>query len=151
MDKKMDTLYDLCEIVEKELESANEKIKISGGELSAGDLEYLDKLTHTMKSIKTTLAMLEAADEGYSGTYWDGRYYYDGNMSMDSAGRGGRSNARGNGRSNARGGGRSNRGSYRSYSRDDAREDFMSEIEELMEKAPDERTRKKFEKFMQEM
>lgn len=53
-----------------------------------------------------------------------------------------------NGRSNARGG----RGSYaRGYSRDDAKEDFMDEIEELMEKAPDERTRKKFERFLSEM
>ena len=41
MDKKLDTLYDLCETVSKELESANEKINGSGGELSAGDLEYL--------------------------------------------------------------------------------------------------------------
>ena len=60
MDKKLDTLYDLCETVSKELESANEKINGAGGELSAGDLEYLDKLTHTMKSLKTTIAMIEA-------------------------------------------------------------------------------------------
>ena len=31
------------------------------------------------------------------------------------------------------------------------KEDFIDEIEELMEKAPDERTRKKFERFLSEM
>ena len=30
-------------------------------------------------------------------------------------------------------------------------DDFMSEIEELIEKAPDERTRRKFERFISEM
>ena len=144
MDKKLDTLYDLCETVSKELESANEKINGAGGELSAGDLEYLDKLTHTMKSLKTTIAMIEAED-GHSGYYMGGRYYYDNDMSME--GRGGRSNARG-----GRGGSYARRGSYaRGYSRDDAKEDFIEEIEELMEKAPDMETRQKFERFISKM
>lgn len=121
MDKKLDTLYDLCETVSKELESANEKINSAGGELSAGDLEYLDKLTHTMKSLKTTIAMIEA-DEGHS----SGRYYNRGSYAK-------------RGRSMGR------------YSRDDAHEDFMGEIEELIEKAPDEHTRRKFERMLAEM
>lgn len=141
MDKKLDTLYDLCETVSKELESANEKINGAGGELSAGDLEYLDKLTHTMKSLKTTIAMIEA-EEGHSGYYMGGRYYYDNDMSMEGRG----------GRSNARGGSYARRGSYaRGYSRDDAKEDFIEEIEELMEKAPDMETRQKFERFVSKM
>ena len=130
MDKKLDTLYDLCDTVSKELEMANEKINNAGGDLSAGDLEYLDKLTHTMKSLKTTIAMMES-EGGHSGNY-GGRYYYD-NMT---SGRG--SYAR-RGRSMGR------------YSRDDAREDFMGEIEELIEKAPDEQTRRKFERMLAEM
>ncbi|MBP5362870.1 MAG: hypothetical protein J6Y71_07635, partial [Ruminococcus sp.] len=64
-------------------------------------------------------------------------------------------------------GGSSNRGSYgrgrnanrdrmgryaeRGYSRADAEEDFRTEIEELMNKAPDEQSRKKLEKLMQDM
>ena len=120
MDKKLDTLYDLCDTVSRELENANEKINHSGGELSAGDLEYLDKLTHTMKSLKTTIAMIEAEDN-HSGNYYRGSSY-----------------ARG--RSRGRG-----------YSRGDAREDFTEELEELMEKAPDEHTRKKFERILNEM
>lgn len=146
MEKKLNTLYELCDMVYHDIDSANEKIKMSGGELSQGDVEYLQKLTSTMKNIKMTIAMIEDEEEGYSG-----RYYYDG-MSMERGG--GRSNARGGGgRSNARGGGRSNArgGSYGRYTRDDAREDFIEEVEELMEKAPDEQTRRKFERFLAEM
>ena len=91
-----------------------------------------------MKNIKMSIGMIEAEEDGYSGTYWDGRYYYDGAPSMERSNRG-RSYARG--RSMARG----------RYSRDDAHGDFMEEIEELIEKAPDEHTRKKFEKFLAEM
>lgn len=159
MDKKLDTLYELCETVSKELESANEKIRAAGGEVSGGDAEYLDRLISIMTNIKMSIAMMEAEEEGYSGYYWDGKYYYDGSMSMDgeggrgrsgrgsSYGRGGRSMGRGN--SYGRGGsyGRNGRG----YSRDESKEDFMEEIEELMEKAPDEHTRKKFERLLSEM
>ena len=139
MNKKLDTLYELCDIVYHDLESANEKIKMAGGELSQGDVEYLQKLTSTMKNIKMSIGMIEAEEDGYSGTYWDGRYYYDGAPSMERSNRG-RSYAR-DGRSMARG----------RYSRDDAHSDFVEEIEELIEKAPDEHTRKKFEKFLAEM
>lgn len=151
MDKKLDTLYDLCDTVSHELETANEKINRAGGELSAGDLEYLDKLTHTMKSLKTTIAMLEAEDNGYSGRFWDGRYYFDGESVMDgTTSREGRyTNARGRG-SRAK---RDAMGRYssRGYSRADAKEDMIDELEELMGKAPDEHTKKKFERFIAEM
>lgn len=164
MDRKLETLYDLCETVSKELETANEKIKTAGGEVSGGDIEFLDRLTHIMKSLKTTIAMMESEmfEEGNSGYYYGGRYFYDNDMSMEggrggSYARGGRSNARGGsyarggrgGRSNARGGSYARGG--RGYSRDDAREDFIEEIEELMEKAPDEKTRMKFERMLEEM
>ena len=93
--------------------------------------------------VGTTIAMIEAKD-GHSGYYMGGRYYYDNDMSME--GRNGRSNARGGCGSYAR------RGSYaRGYSRDDAKDDFIEEIEELMEKAPDMETRQKFERFISKM
>ena len=110
------------------------------------------KLKITESQVNNTLEMLEEGNSGYYG----GRYYYDNDMPMD--GRRGVSYARG--RSNTRGGrsmyARGGRGnSYargnRGYSRDDSREDFMYEIEELMDKAPDETTRMKFEKFLNEM
>lgn len=161
MDRKLETLYDLCETVSKELETANEKIKTAGGEVSGGDIEFLDRLTHIMKSLKTTIAMMEGEmlDEGNSG-YYGGRYYYDNDMPME-GGRGNSYARRGSyarGRSNGRGGRGSsyNRGgSYarggRGYSRDESKEDFMYEIEDLMDKAPDEQTRMKFEKLLNEM
>ena len=161
MDGKLETLYDLCETVSKELETANEKIKTAGGEVSGGDIEFLDRLTHIMKSLKTTIAMMESEmlDEGNSG-YYGGRYYYDNDMPME-GNRGGSYARRGSyarGRSHGRGGRGSsyNRGgSYarggRGYSRDESKEDFMYEIEDLMDKAPDEQTRMKFEKLLNEM
>ncbi|MBP5361927.1 MAG: hypothetical protein J6Y71_02705 [Ruminococcus sp.] len=165
MNREIDTLYELCETISMELESCNEKIRQANGKLSPGDIDYLDKLTHTMKSLKAVIGMLEAQDSGYSGHFWDGRYYFDGGSSMEgSSNRGSYEGASGRGSYE---GGSSNRGSYgrgrnanrdrmgryaeRGYSRADAEEDFRTEIEELMNKAPDEQSRKKLEKLMQEM
>ncbi len=144
MDKKIDTLYDLCEMVYKEIESIKKELENAGGQLGEQHIEYVKDLVETMKYIKCLIGMIEDEEEGYSGNY-----YYDDDMSMARGGRGGRSN-RGN--SYARRGsyerGRSNR---RSYGRMESRDDFIDEIEELMEKAPDEATRKKFERMLSEM
>lgn len=64
----MNDLYELCDTISKEIADANEKIRSSGGKLTAGDADYIDKLTHTLKSLKTTIAM-----EGFDGSY-DGSY-----------------------------------------------------------------------------
>lgn len=141
MDKKLDTLYELCDIVYHDLESANEKIKMAGGELSQGDVDYLQKLSSCMKNIKMSIGMIEAEHEGYSGTYWDGKYYYDGMMSMEN---------KDHGNTYARRSSYANRSRGR-YSRDDSHEDFVEKVEELIEKAPDEHTRRKFERFLSEM
>ena len=61
----LNDLYELCDIVSKELAEATEKIQKAGGKLSGSDAEYVDKLTHIMKSLKTVIAM-EEADDGYS-------------------------------------------------------------------------------------
>lgn len=61
-------LHELCETISDAIAEANDKIRSAGGKLSAGDVDYVDKLTHALKSIKTTMAM-----EGYSGD--DGRSY----------------------------------------------------------------------------
>lgn len=160
--KELDTLYELCETISMELESCNEKIRQANGKLSPGDIDYLDKLTHCMKSLKAVIGMLEAQDSGYSGHFWDGRYYFDGGNSMEgSSNRGSYEGASGRGsyeggsyaRGRGRGANRDRMGRYaeRGYSRADAEEDFRTEIEELMNKAPDEQSRKKLEKLMNEM
>lgn len=150
--KELDTLYELCETLNIELSEYNNKIQNANGKMSMSDLEVIDKLTHALKSVKTTIAMIEAEDKDYSGHYRDGRYYFDGETSMD----GGSSN-RGSyeggasGRGRGRGANRDRMGRYAEYSRSDAKEDFRSELEELMSKAPDEQSKKKIEKLMHEM
>lgn len=144
-------LHELCEVIEKDIAKTNEKLRMSGGEMSGSDLEYVDKLTHAMKSIKTTMAMMDAEEDGYS-REGSGRNNsngsYSGNYGMNSgryypgysyAGRGRGSNAK-----------RDSMGRYsRGYSRGD--EEMVEEVRELMEKAPDEQTRRDFQKILDRM
>ena len=72
MHELYDDLKEMCETLSRELGKTNSKMA-SGGNVSAGDIEYIDKLTHAIKSIKTTLAMM---DSEYSnrGSYEDMSY-----------------------------------------------------------------------------
>lgn len=145
----MDDMYELCETVAREISEANDKIKSAGGKLSGADADFLDKLTHTMKSLKTTIAMEEASDD-YSEE--GGSYARGGNRGGGRSNRGGGSNARGR---NARRDrmGRYSRDNYsrEGYSREDAKEEMVSDLRELMQDAPDERTRQKFQRFISEI
>ena len=123
----------------KELERKAEK----DGKLSMAEMQYLDTLAHTKKNL---LKADEMSEEGYSGMmypryYGDDRSYADGRSRMD-----GRSYARGRGR-NAR---RDSMGRYsRGYSM--AADDMVEELRDLMEDAPDEKTRMEFEKFIRKV
>lgn len=65
----MEELYKLKDLLCDELEEYGRK-----GELSAGSLEIIDKLSHALKSITTVIAMKEA-DDDYSNMYpYDGSY-----------------------------------------------------------------------------
>jgi hypothetical protein len=151
MDKKMNVYYELCEAVEQEAETINKKIRNSGGQqMSANEMEYLKNLTDATKNLKSIIGMIEAKEEGYSGNFWDGKYYDNGNMSMENREDRGRSRETQGGRSNARRMSRDGR-SMDNYSREEAREDFMDEVEELVDKAPSERIRRKFERFLNEL
>ena len=122
-------LHELCETLSREIGEANDKIRKAGGKLSAGDLEYVDKLTHALKSVKATIAMME--DEGYSGhypmAYDNGNHPYHSYARRDSRGR------------------YSGRYSRDGYSRGS---DMVAELRELMEDAPDDRTRSEFQRFI---
>ena len=145
--KMLDELKHMCEILEEEISNVNKKVDKSGGTLSGDDISYIDKLTHSIKSIKTTIAMVEAEDggsynDGSYGMYphWNyGGFYADRNMN----GNGG-SYARGR---NAR---RDSMGRYssRGYSMDD---DMVAELRELMQDAPDERTKQEFKRFIEKI
>ena len=51
-------LTDVCEMLSEELKKANDKLAKNGNGMTASDLDYIDKLTHAIKSVKTTKAML---------------------------------------------------------------------------------------------
>lgn len=110
------------------------------GKLDHRIVEYIDKLTHSIKSIDTIIAMHDYEDD-YSGA----RGRMDGGRTY-----GGNSYARGRGR-NAR---RDSMGRYSrddGYSYDGAKEDIIEEVKEIMMDAPDEATKKKFKRFVSEL
>ena len=136
-------LHELCETIKEAIGEANEKIRKAGGSLSAGDVEYIDKLTHSLKSIKAVMAMMEDEDGEYSnadgmsnrGGRYSGRY----NDGMHSVYRGG-SYARGRG-SNAR---RDSMGRYssRGYSRaEGAMAEIVEELKGMMSDLPEDKQR----------
>ena len=115
----MEFYYDLKKKLCKELEEIADK-----RELSAGDLEVIDKLTHSIKSIVTIMAM---DDSGYS--YNDG---YSGTRRRDSMGRYA-DGAQDDGYS----GRRYSDGGYsgRRYSRDEGKSHMVQQFEKLMDDA----------------
>ena len=150
MDEKMRTLHELCEVISRELEDVSQKIRSAGGGMSAGDLELVDKLTHALKSIKTTMAMMESEDEGgYSGNYMMPRYgyaYADGRGNM-----GGRSNRSYRGNSYAQR--RDSMGRYTregGYSYDDGIKEIVDEMRGMMHELPEEK-RREVQRFVDKM
>ena len=132
-------MHSICEKLTDEISEMNKKMDKNGGKMSAGDLEALDKLTHALKSVKTTLAMEEYDDES-SGDY-RGSYARGGNRGGGRSREGGSyeggSYARGRGR-NAR---RDSMGRYSSefgYSRDEAIDDMAEDIRAAMPTMPEE-------------
>jgi len=148
MDKKIEILHKICEALFEELSDYSRKIEKSD-DMSAGDLETIDKLSHALKSIKTTIAMMEADEEsgnsyrsGNSNRYmpWYGRMSYEddrSNRGMSSARRGRANNPMGRNQ----------------YSREDgysyAEEEFEMALRDAMNAAPDDRMREKIKKMME--
>lgn len=140
---ELDTLYDVCETLNRELEELNEKIRKAGGKMSAGDLEVVDKLTHAIKSIKTTIAMIEAEGD-YSNEY--------GNIGGDSMNRRSMDSRTMRGRSYARGRtGNVRRDSMGRYSRAEAEDAMMDALEDYMENVTDPNKKREVERFMDKM
>lgn len=140
---ELDTLYDVCEALNRELEESNEKIRKAGGKMSAGDLEVVDKLTHAIKSVKTTIAMIEAEGD-YSRDY-DG-------MDVNSMNRRSMDNRTMRGRSNARSRtGNVRRDNMGRYSRAEAEDAMMEALEDYMETVTDPNKKREVERFMDKM
>ena len=124
----MKHLEELREILCRELEEIAGK-----GELTAGALDTVDKLTHTLKNLDKIMM-----GEGYSnagdwyamGNYGRGMYRDD---RYDTSYRGRKRDSMGR------------------YSRADAKEDMADKLRHMMEDAPDSRTREALEKALRSM
>lgn len=150
MNEKTEMLHNLCKALMEELEDYSKKIEKSD-EMKAGDLAAIDTLSHALKSIKTTIAMMEAEDGegGYSGRYVP-RYYPGGMSYADgrSGNRGGSSNRGGNsyeGGSSYRNQRRDSMGRYSSeggYSYAAEMDDIMDDLRGLMADMPADKQRR---------
>ena len=150
----------------QELYEVEEKMKkAAGGKISAGDLEYIHKLTDTIKNIDKIEAL--ESDDYSEASEWmaDGRMYgnsYDDGMSY-ARGRGRGRNARRDsmGRYSREGGGSYRggssyddgmsyaRGGRGGYSRDSAKEHMIGRIEDMMEETDDPKTKRALERCVQ--
>lgn len=151
----MDAIYELKDKLCDELEEYGDK------KLDAGSLEVIDKLAHTIKNLDKIIETYE--EDGYSSMMYDGSYD-DGmngqSMRGGSYARGGRGSYEG-GRSYARGGSYARNGRGRGsnarrdsmgrYSSAEGTEMMVRELRELMNDAPDERTKMEFKKFIQKV
>ena len=123
-------MHELKEKLCEELEEIARK-----GDLGAGDLEIVHKLTDTIKNIDK-IEMLEEDDGSYGrgSSYANrGKHYVRGHYSRD--GRGGYS------RDGRMGG----------YSRHDAKEAMMEQAHDMMESATSEREREVVRRFMEQL
>ena len=118
-------LRELKETIAHEIAEANQEIRKSGGDLNTGDIEMIDKLTHSMKSLITACAMLEAEEDGYSGDYY----------TRDDG-------TRHNGRTGYS-------GTYMGYNRKYSRGvEGNDRLRQMMDEAPDEQTRMDIKRMM---
>lgn len=146
----MDELYELKEMLMKELEEYGRK-----GDLSAGSLEIVDKLTHTIKNLCKIIEAYE--EEEYSSAYEGGSYRrsYRGGQGGGQGGGSYRQGVKGTGRYGEGGGRYSRRGGMGRYSREGGYsrhgEDMVMQLRELMEEAPDEQTRMEIQRLVQKM
>lgn len=135
MDKKLNTLYELCETVEMELEELNNKVGRNKG-LSTSEAEWLKTLTESLVNIKCAIEKIEEMD-GMSN---------DWGMSPSERRRMSNRSMANNRMTNR------SRNSYNnSYYSGDAKMDFMADVESLMNRAPDEHTRMKVERMLNDL
>lgn len=115
-------MHELREMLCEELDKITKQ-----GELSAGSLDIIDKLTHSIKSIDTIIAMEEA---GYSNDmYYDDSSYR--NVNRDARGRYSRMN--------------------KGYSRTSKMEGLKAELRDMLESASSEDERMMIRKWIKQV
>lgn len=131
-------IEDLKEMLCDELDKIASK-----GELTAGTLDTVQKLTHSLKSVVTIMAMEGYGDSYDDWSYEDGSYERGGN--------------RGGGRSNRRGRDSMGRYTNRSYARNGrsrrmySGDDMEQKITELMNEVDDPKVRQALQKALDKM
>ena len=133
-------LHELCETLSRELADLNEKIRKAGGKMSAVDLDVIDKMTHAIKSVKAVMAMSEEEEGGEYSNYSRRGSYDEG---PGGSYRGG----------SYRGGYSGRRDSMGRYAREYgyARNDLAGKMRELLEDAPDDRTRQDLQRMIEKL
>lgn len=117
----MHGIYELKEMLCDELEKYGEK-----SDLSAGGLEVVDKLAHTIKNLDKIIESYEESEDGYSSRYYDGDMSYRRGRSYAPARR------------------RDRMGRY-------SRAGLADKLREMMHDAPDEKTRMEIERLADKM
>lgn len=141
-------MHKLIEFICDELDDLERKAEKSG-KLSMVEVQYMDTLAHAKKNLLKSDEMMDEED-GYSmDRYSRDRYSRDGRMYSEARGRGRNARRDSRGRYSrdrySRDGGYNGEG----YSMDD--EDFESQLEELMQDAPNEQVKQKLQAIMNEM
>lgn len=151
----MHGIYELKEMLCKELEEYGSK-----GELTAGSLEIVDKLAHAVKNLDKIIKAYEEEEGEYSerGGSYRGGYSREGTQGNGQGGRGGSSYADNRGRgSNAK---RDSMGRYSSrsrysreggYSREDGKEEMIMQLEDLMQQAPSQQIMERIDQLITEL
>lgn len=135
----MHEMYELKEMLCDELEKITKK-----GELSAGSLDAIDKLTHSIKSIETIMAM-----DGYSG---DGSYMGDDYSYARGGQRGGSYAQRRDSRGRYSRDGSYSRGDRRGgYSRDEEMDMLKEDLHEMLMDAQSEEQKQMIRKWMKQI
>lgn len=129
---KGDKMHKLVDYICEELKTFEKKVG-NGQQLSTTEVQYVDTLAHAKKNLLKGEEMMG----GYSSRYDDYSNRYD--MDADSH----YSNARG--RMNAR---RDSMGRYSRSGYAMSNDTMVEELRNLMHDAPDERTRKEFQSFI---
>lgn len=135
----MHEMEELKKMLKKELQKITDQ-----GKLTTGMLDAVDKLTHSIKSIETIIAMDEG---GYSNGMDYGRSYARDRRGRNSDGSYGYEGSYEDGSYRMRmDGGRDQRYSRRGYSRD-----LKHNLEELMDEVGSEKERRMIEKWMRQL
>lgn len=132
-------MHKLIEYICDELEELERKAD-KDGKLSMAEIQYMDTLAHAKKNLLKSDEMMEGGEYSMA----DNSYNYRGSYARGGRNDGSYAYARGRGR-NAR---RDSMGRYSSGGYSMATEDMVAELRDLMEDAPDDRTRQEFQHFI---